>query len=400
MLGDSFVEKNFQALKASNGAPYGIRHTKSGAFCYWCDSAGSDMITPHERRRDDLKEMLAVFDRDEAYVKRLSGILNRRSDCPFEVRILSEREDLKKLSSEGRIKILLLGEGAEEKEFDRSLADRTVRLNPLREDQGSDDAQIYKYQPAAGILRSLLSKSEVREESPAGKQSGKVPAEGFIGVASPVGRCGKTSFARTLAKLLGEEKKVLSFDLEAFSNLGGSSEKTFRYGLSDLLYAERVGLSVWEEEGEEPERFIEKQWGLDMAVPADSPEVIFETPPGEIIRALEKLFTTKAYQCAVLDLGTEYRLIREFLPKLGKLYVPTLADSQSQAKTAAFIAWVRKNSMKKELPVEAVLLPAVNPSIQADDPVEALLFGEMGAFVRKLMSGESSGDVRDGYGQK
>ena len=56
--------------------------------------------------------------------------------------------------------------------------------------------------------------------------------------------------------------------------------------------------------------------------------------------------------------------------------------------------------MKKELPVEAVLLPAVDPSIQADDPVEALLFGEMGAFVRKLMSGESSGDVRDGYGQK
>ena len=194
-----------------------------------------------------MKEMLAVFDRDEAYVKRLSGALNRRSDCPFEVRILSEREDLKKLSSEGRVMILLLGEGAEEKNFDRSLADRTVRLSPLREDQESGEAKVYKYQPVAGILKHLLTQSENPEESPAGKQSGKVPAEGFIGVASPVGRCGKTSFARTLARLLGEEKKVLSLDLEAFSNLGGSSEKAFRYGLSDLLYAERVGLSVWEE---------------------------------------------------------------------------------------------------------------------------------------------------------
>ena len=348
-----------------------------------------------------MKEMLAVFDRDEAYVKRLCGALNRRADCPYEVRTLSEREDLRRLSSEGRISVLLLGEGAEEKEFDVSLADRTMSLSAAREDQEPiKEAKVFKYQPVTEILKRILALPEAKAEETAGNAAGAVLQQGLIGVASPVGRCGKTSFALVFARLLGEEKKVLSVDLEAFSGLGGLYEKPFRYGLSDLLYAERTGLSVWKAEGEEPEDFITEQWGLDMAVPPDNPEVIFETDPREIVRSAERLFASRSYEAMVLDLGTDYRLIREFLPKLGKLYVPTLADPLSQAKTEAFVKWVRKDSRKKALPVETLLLPRSLEKADARDPVEALLFGEMGAFVRKLLAGESFEDKRNGYGQK
>ena len=334
-----------------------------------------------------MKEMIAVFDRDEAYVKRLSGVLNRRSDCPFEIRSVSDREDLRRLASEGRITMLLLGEGAEEKAFDRSLAERTVRLSAVREDhETGGEAQVYKYQPALGLLKALLSLSSAPEVEEAGTPMKAAPLQGFIGVASPVGRCGKTAFSLTLARLLREEKKVLSLDLNAFSGLGGIYGKAFRYGLSDLLYAERVGLSVWKAGGEEPEDFIVEQRGLEMAVPADDPEVIIETPPGEIVRSAERLFASRSYEAAVLDLGSEYRLIREFLPKLGKLYVPSLPDPISQEKTESFLRWVRKNSMKRELPAETLLLPCGLTNTQGGDPVEALLFGEMGSFVRKLLS--------------
>ena len=337
-----------------------------------------------------MREMLLIFDRDEAYVKRLSSALNRRSDCPFEVRTVSDPEDLKRLSMEGRVRFLLLGEGAEEKAFDRTLAGKTVHLSALREDQDvNGEATIYKYQPVGGLLRDLSALQDASKEEEAGTGPAAVPASGLIGVASPVGRCGKTAFSLTLARLLGEGKKVLSLDLEAFSGLGGIYGKTFRYGLSDLLYAERVGLSVWKEGGEEPEDFIQSRWGLDMAVPADDPEVIFETPPGEIVRAAERLLASRSYDAAVLDLGSEYRLIREFLPKLGKLYVPTLKDSLSQAKTEVFLNWVRKASGKRELPVETLFLPDGLQSPEGGDPVEALLFGEMGGYVRKLLSMET-----------
>ncbi len=336
-----------------------------------------------------MKEMLAVFDRDEAYLGRLSGALSRRTDCPYEVRTVSDGEDLRRLALEGRVAVLLLGDGADETEFDRSLAQRTMRLSAVREDgtQGAED-RVYKYQPVAGILRALLASRETGKET-AGNAPEAIPDQGLIGVASPVGRCGKTAFALTLSRLLGEEKSVLNLDLQAFSGLGGFYEKPFRYGLSDLLYAERVGLAARAAEYQRTEDFIVNQWGLDFAVPADSPEVILDTPPEEIVRIVEKLFASKPYEAAVLDLGTEYRLTEAFLPKLCKLYVPTLDDELSRAKTELFLAWVRKLSLKRELPVKALLLPAGPPDFRGEDPVEKLLFSEMGSFVRKMLAGEA-----------
>lgn len=336
-----------------------------------------------------MKEMLAVFDRDEAYLGRLSGALMRRVDCPYEVRTVTDGEDLRRLALEGRIAVLLLGEGAEEKDFDRSLAQRTVRLSAVREDSapGAED-RVYKYQPVAGLLQALTASRETGREE-AGNASEAVPDQGLIGVASPVGRCGKTAFALTLSRLLGEEKKVLDLDLQAFSGLGGFYEKPFRYGLSDLLYAERVGLSARDAEAQKTEDFIVNQWGLHFAVPADSPEVILETPPAEIVRITERLYASGPYDAAVLDLGTEYRLIGAFLPKLRKLYIPTLEDASSRTKTELFLEWVRKNSMKHDLPIETLLLPPAPPVVPGEDPVEKLLFSEMGSFVRKMLAGEA-----------
>lgn len=333
-----------------------------------------------------MKELLAVFDQDEVFAKRLCNALNKRADCPYDVRAVSDREDLRRLSAEGRITVFLKGEGAEERDFDVSLADRVIRLSSVREELGpGTEAQIYKYQPVAGLLRAVLSVTDSPREA-ARTPEAAVPDQGLIGVASPVGRCGKTAFAMTLTRLLGEERSVLYADLEACSSLCGLQEGTFSNRLSDLLYMERVSSS-----GKEPpiaeEEFIKKQWGIDVACPADCPEVLFETPSAEIVRAAERLFHSKPYEAAVLDLGSEYLLIREFIPKLRKLYVPTLPDALSRAKTESFLNWVRKCSLKLELSVETVILPDVPVNLQGEDPVEGLLFSEMGSFVRKMLSG-------------
>ena len=41
----------------------------------------------------------------------------------------------------------------------------------------------------------------------------------MIGVYSPIGRCGKSSFAFTLGQVLAREEKVLYITLEEFSGL-------------------------------------------------------------------------------------------------------------------------------------------------------------------------------------
>ena len=415
------MEKNFKGRKPSTDGAYGIRDTKGDAVCYWCFFARPDKIALHERRRDALKELMVVFDRDEIYAERLAASLNRQAECPFEVRTVADREDLKRLAREGRIAILLLGDDAEEQNFDRSLAGRTVHLSAVREETGpGGKAQVFKYQSVPGLLRSLRAMTGDAGAQERTTDNGKVLKQGFIGVASPVGRCGKTAFSMTLARLLGEEKKVLSIDLETTSVLFGLYGRDFRHSFSDLLYAERVGMFAWQEEHARrngPEEtsggsaaaspgetavsdFIVRQWGLDLAPPPDSPETIFDTSPQEIVRAAEHLYAASSYEAAVLDLGSGYGLIRAFLPKLGKLYVPTLRDEASRVKTEEFLRWVRKNTLKRELPVETVYVPAVPLPASGTDPVEPLLFSETGDLVRKMLSGEARGGGSDGYGQK
>ena len=332
-----------------------------------------------------MKEWMAVFDRDEIYAERLARALQRDPECPYTAVRVTEAGELSRLRGEGRIALLLLGEGAEEQSFDRTLADRTVRLTAYREDGTSEgEEMIFKYQPVSEILKGLLTFPGRPEEKAERTGRGGVPESGVIGVASPVGRCGKSAFAMTLARLLSERKNVLFCDLTAVSGLYGLYGSFFPRTLSDLLYAERVGLA----DEFTPGSFIVKQWGLEIAPPAESPEAVFDTPPKEIVRALEHLFLSRPYEAAVLDLSDEYHLIREFLPKLGKLYVPTLQDELSRVKTDAFLRWVRKETEKRGLPLETVELPEVPQGAPGADPVEGLLFSEMGDAVRKMLFGE------------
>ena len=344
------------------------------------------MIALHGRRRAAVKEWMVVFDRDEIYAERLARALNREPECPCAVVQVSAGEELRRLRADGRIVFLLLGEGAEEQDFDLTLAERTVRLSALREERSPGEGEsIFKYQPVREILKALMATRGETETHERSAERGGVPETGFIGIASPVGRCGKSAFALTLARLLNEKKSTLFFDLSAVSGLSGLYGPSFPHTLSDLLYAERVGLT----DETTTESFIVRQWGVDFAPPAEGPEAVFDPPPKEIVRACGHLFTQRPHEAAVLDLSAEYRLIREFLPKLGKLYVPTLPDELSRVKTDMFLQWIRKNTEKKELPVETVILPDVPAGVSGTDPVEGLLFGDMGDAVRRMLSGEA-----------
>ena len=248
-----------------------------------------------------MKEWMVVFDRDEIHAERLARALQRDPECPYTVVRVTEAGELPRLRGEGRIAVLFLGEGAEEQNFDRTIADRTVRLSAHREDgdPGEGDS-VYKYQPVSGILKGVLTFSGGPEERTESAGRGGVPESGFIGVASPVGRCGKSAFAMTLARLLSERKSVLFCDLSAVSGLYGLYGSFFPRTLSDLLYAERVGLA----DELRPENFIVDRWGLEIAPPAESPEAVFDTPPKEIVRACEHLFLQRPYEAAVLISAT------------------------------------------------------------------------------------------------
>ena len=96
------------------------------------------------------------------------------------------------------------------------------------------EAVVYKYQASDDLLREVMSWYRPQEipvlMTAAGRRSR------ITGVYSPIGRCGKTSFALTLGQVLAREEKVLYITLEEFSGLSALTGTVYTGGLSDLLY--------------------------------------------------------------------------------------------------------------------------------------------------------------------
>lgn len=74
---------------------------------------------------------------------------------------------------------------------------------------------MYKYQSGDCILQEVMACYCIAPPQPGLALMGK---SGLVmGVYSPVGRCGKTSFALALAHMLGKSQAVLFISLEEYS---------------------------------------------------------------------------------------------------------------------------------------------------------------------------------------
>jgi len=105
---------------------------------------------------------------------------------------------------------------------------------------------IYKYQGISQIAMQIESFLTATKEIPAKTVMFQSRAS-FIGIASPIGRSFKTSFALVLGQLLSQRYKVLYVNLEAFCGAECLYSETLNVGISDILYAHHTGEGSLEE---------------------------------------------------------------------------------------------------------------------------------------------------------
>lgn len=185
------------------------------------------------KRGKMMKKIMAVYDADFRYADRLAEFVNQRSQVPFQVVAFTSLEKLKEFAAREKIDLLLAGSGVEKEQLDGIPAAQVVWLseNGVAEE---GEAVVYKYQASDDLLREVMSWYRPQEipvlMTAAGRRSR------ITGVYSPIGRCGKTSFALTLGQVLAREEKVLYITLEEFSGLSALTGTVYTGGLSDLLY--------------------------------------------------------------------------------------------------------------------------------------------------------------------
>lgn len=334
-----------------------------------------------------MKKIMAVYDSDPLYAERLSDYVNRRDKGMFQAQAFTTREHLKEYAKEHAIDVLLTGDAEESEDFTGISAGRYIRLSEEKKYEEGGKKEIYKYQSGDDIIREVMAcYSEVPGSEPEfgnSLESGKR----MIGVYSPVGRCGKTSFAFSLGQVLAREERVLFASLDTFTGFGGLMNERWKRDLSDLIYyykqdrfnGIRLNSVLY---------FIgDMAWLPPLKLPEDYWQVTAEEMAGLFVQILK----IGDFKTIVLDIGNFGRQVLPILDICQVVYMPVKEDVVSQAKLQEFEEYLGTSGKEKiKDRIKKIHVPLDMGTKRMEHFPQELMWGELGDFVRSMLKGPKS----------
>ena len=313
------------------------------------------------------KSIFAVCDLDSSYACNLMDYLNEKRSTPFEVQAFTNVESLKEFASEQEIEILLISTRAMCNEIRELPISRVVILSEGEQFQETDLEYpfVYKYQSSDQLI------SEVMEyyagTNPSTCLLTTTVKTKLIGVYSPVGRSGKTSFALALGEILAETKQVLYLNLEEYSGFEDLFDLHYRTDITDLIYFAR------QKEG----------------------SLIYKL--NSVIQSFHSLqyIPPALFSADLRDVSGEEWLdeLFQLLQKCEKIYMPIAQDAAAKAKLAQYdrlLGMLDLRDLSEK--TNRITLPVVRVRKEDGDVTQQLVWGDMGKFVRRLLWEEEQMD--------
>lgn len=330
-------------------------------------------------------DTLVIYDEEEEYARNLMEYMSEKKNIPFKVMAFSKFEEIKKYAESGRIDILLACEALMERNFSELKAGRTLILSEgemLAEDK--EHATIYKYQSSEQILRELLNYYvEInRERGTPAVINGR--STEIIGVYSPVSRIGKTSFALTLGQILADEGPVLYINMEEFSGFGEILNKEYKSDLSDLMYyykqsPESVSIKL--------QAIVNNLHGMDYVPPMIYSGDIRNVRSECWKNLICDIALTGMYNSIILDFSNMLSDIFDVMEVCDTIYMPLKDDRISHCKINEWEKFLLKTDREEVINKTIKVMPPRLPKMEWNDNyIEQLIWGEMGNFIRKIIS--------------
>lgn len=331
------------------------------------------------------KQIFAILDLELTYACNLMEIFSDKRGIPFETLIFSNVESLEEYTHKHAVDLLLVSARMMCERLRQMDIRKIVILSEgeVLEEYG-EYPSVYKYQSSDHLVAEVMSYYACHV-SPQVRFLKKKNTE-IIGIYSPVGRCGKTSFALTLGQILAERYPVLYLNLEDYSGFAGFLEKQPPSDLSDVMYFVRQnkGNVVMKIHGA-----VQKLGNMDYIPPAFSAEDLREIKSADWIRLLEELENGSTYGTVLLDFGQTVQELFHMLSMCSRIYMPVCSGAMAQAKIDQY------ETLLKEMEYEEILektkkltLPFVPVLTGGEYALEQMTEREMGHFVRKLLAEE------------
>lgn len=269
-----------------------------------------------------MRYRIGIFDKDVAYCTRLMEYINMNKEYMSHSIYFSDARMLLESVDKKQIDLVLYGQ---ESDLISMLRDKcqVMRLSDVDEELYVGERYLYKYQRADALVRQVLLCLEIEVEK-------TVDGVLMYGVYSPIGRCGKTSFALGICRnypgslYIGMNSFIGSVDVAEHIFL---QAERFFYQL--LTRNEAIVHTIQE--------ILQGQGGeyavvYGMRCFADYKQLTAE----DIVWLRKQLVKGDMVARVVFDIGTAVLADLNIMKELDRVYVPSISDAYANRRMHHF----------------------------------------------------------------
>jgi len=308
-------------------------------------------------------KVLAICDTEKQYAVKLMEAFCEKKNFGFQVHVFSEVEELEQFAAQVQIEILLITGRKMSENFSGLNIGKIILLSDGEAyEKFSDYESIYKYQSADRIMKEILCYYAEYARPMTGMYYGKSGFEVY-GIYSPIGRCGKSALAESLAGKIGKSKKTLLLDFQSFSAEKEQLSNEELWDLADIIYFLRQGKKTFLYK---LGSIVQSKKTFDYILPMKKPSDLRSVTLAEWTELLEKLASDSDYRVVVIDFGQDVCGLFQLLSQCTKIYTPILSDAVSKNKVENFEWNLREAGFEKVIEsVQKIFLPGSFDRINA-----------------------------------
>ena len=328
------------------------------------------------------KIKLAICMKDLEYQNRFVNCFMNHYKHQYEMHIFTNLNQLRK-SMPREYAVIITGEYSTEEMA--SFVERGEILLNLTEDDFGDNQystkkyqEVYKTEAQIGHLvgghdkSGALNKGSVKYKK--------------IGIYSLTQTEYQTPFAVLLAKIYGEEKKVLVLDLQEYSGLREHDDMMGKMGLEDLLSSAMTGTSS-------KGRILEgiyREAGFDIVAPVHNSQCLIEGTDKLFTDIIELLAKELGYESFIINFGTLFPGQIELMQKCEEIYFLSEKENVLNWREEAF--YKELNNLEKgdlEKRIKKISIPHISKQGEGwRSLVERWSWGHVGEMVRSKVEKE------------
>ena len=326
---------------------------------------------------------LVIYDEEKQYANLLMDFFTSKRDIPFQTVTFTDKSKLFQFLYSQKTEMLLISATAMDEEIEECDIKEIILLSDGQVPADfSSYPTIYKFKSAENIVREVLERFIDIEAD----QNSLVVSKGnakVIGVYSPVGRSGKTTFAIALAQILSEGHKTLFISFEEFAVFQNELETTSPGNLADLMYyykqnPETVSIKL--------QAIVQNINSLDYVSPIYYARDLRETTTEEWKQLLDHLSSVTSYEYIVLDIGDMIGDLLSMLDYCDQIFMPTVDDKLSEMKINKIETVILQSDKEKLLDkIIKTKAPWPENNYMEDRWMETIGLGNVGDYIRALL---------------